>query len=176
MTVCSARFLLFSGPLSVRWQFNYYKKELLAKLKKHKVMVFPLTDSRLANNNLPESVQRLRCRTNYRALKYTPQIEAVAANLVGRLRAKGPYIALHLRYAAACSACPTPLGSGAHLLPSQHCRCSIVHSRMSRLIPFKGRRGGWRCISVFPRNRGEEGKGGGGGGERASHFARREGK
>ncbi|CAI7851653.1 unnamed protein product, partial [Closterium sp. NIES-54] len=70
--------------------------DLLLRLKKHRVMRFPLTDSRLANNGMPESIQRLRCRANYRALRYTNTISRVAENLVARMRKLGPYIALHL--------------------------------------------------------------------------------
>ncbi|KAF6136272.1 hypothetical protein GIB67_042757 [Kingdonia uniflora] len=56
------------------------------------------SDFRLANNNLPSDIQRLRCCALCKALHFPPQIEAMGKLLVDRMRSYGPYIALHLQY------------------------------------------------------------------------------
>ncbi|XP_051146045.1 rhamnogalacturonan I rhamnosyltransferase 1-like [Andrographis paniculata] len=77
---------------------QYYLHHILPLFGKHKVIHFNRTDSRLANNGLPLQLQRLRCRVNFQALKFTPQIEALGKKLINIIQRKGPYLALHLRY------------------------------------------------------------------------------
>ena len=72
--------------------------QILPLFDKHRVVHFNKTDTRLANNGLPLNLQKLRCRVNFQALKFTPQIETLGRKLVQILQEKGPFVALHLRY------------------------------------------------------------------------------
>jgi hypothetical protein len=56
------------------------------------------TDARLANNGLPIKIQKLRCRVNFNALRFTSQIEQLGRKIVRILRERGPFLVLHLRY------------------------------------------------------------------------------
>lgn len=47
---------------------------------------------------IPLDLQKLRCRVNFQALRFTPQIEDLGHKLVHILRGKGPFMVLHLRY------------------------------------------------------------------------------
>ncbi|XP_022007132.2 O-fucosyltransferase 19-like [Helianthus annuus] len=78
---------------------SYYQGEILSLLKQHKVVNFLHTDSRLANNDIPDSIQKIRCRTMYEALKGINKINELARKLVSRLKQNNDhYLALHLRY------------------------------------------------------------------------------
>ncbi|KAI0527572.1 hypothetical protein KFK09_003177 [Dendrobium nobile] len=89
---------LFSMP-PVSWsRETYYLNQVLPLIRKHKVLHFDKTDARLANNDLPTKLQMLRCRVNYEALRFTPQIQALGEKIISVLRKNGFFVVLHLRY------------------------------------------------------------------------------
>ncbi|XP_047167532.1 rhamnogalacturonan I rhamnosyltransferase 1-like [Vigna umbellata] len=90
--------LSYSMP-PISWSnISYYENQVLPLLLKHKVVHLNRTDARLANNGLPAEIQKLRCRVNFNALRFTSQIEELGRGIVKVLREKGPFVALHLRY------------------------------------------------------------------------------
>ncbi|KAK7266593.1 hypothetical protein RIF29_19242 [Crotalaria pallida] len=85
------------APIS--WSdISYYENQILPLLLKHKVVHLNRTDARLANNGLPPEIQKLRCRVNFNALRFTSQIEELGRRIVRILRENGPFLVLHLRY------------------------------------------------------------------------------
>ncbi|CAO2825268.1 unnamed protein product [Amaranthus hypochondriacus] len=83
----------------VSWSdLSYYQNQILPLFLKHKVVHLNKTDARLANNGLPLDIQKLRCKVNYQALKFTPEIEELGRRVVNILKQKGPFLVLHLRY------------------------------------------------------------------------------
>ncbi|XP_051116768.1 rhamnogalacturonan I rhamnosyltransferase 1-like [Andrographis paniculata] len=85
------------APIS--WSdISYYRNQILPLIQKHKVVHLNRTDARLANNNQPKEIQRLRCKVNFSALKFTHQIEELGRKVISILRRKGPFLVLHLRY------------------------------------------------------------------------------
>ncbi|KAJ3680447.1 hypothetical protein LUZ60_016725 [Juncus effusus] len=75
----------------------YQSRVLPALVKKHVVQLTKY-DYRLSNNLEPD-LQKLRCRANYHALKFTDPIRKMGETLVQRMREKSPrFIALHLRF------------------------------------------------------------------------------
>ncbi|KAI5055797.1 hypothetical protein GOP47_0029318 [Adiantum capillus-veneris] len=77
---------------------KYYQEEIAQLWENYKIIRASKSDSRLANNNLPADIQKLRCRVHYDALRFAPPIEALGKKLLERMRVDGPFIALHLRY------------------------------------------------------------------------------
>ncbi|KAI5672461.1 hypothetical protein M9H77_12825 [Catharanthus roseus] len=81
------------------WSSMGYYEETTELWKEYQVIHVAKSDSRLANNDLPLDIQRLRCRALYDALRFSPPIESLGKKLVERLRSRANrYIALHLRY------------------------------------------------------------------------------
>ncbi|KAF7809004.1 rhamnogalacturonan I rhamnosyltransferase 1-like [Senna tora] len=89
---------LFSMP-PISWSnITYYYQVILPLIKKYEVVHFTKTDARLANNGIPEEVQKLRCRVNYEAMRFASPLQKLAKKLVTILKQRGPYMSLHLRY------------------------------------------------------------------------------
>ncbi|XP_024378475.1 O-fucosyltransferase 38 isoform X1 [Physcomitrium patens] len=81
------------------WSNVKYYVDIIAPVwRDYRVIRASKSDSRLANNDLPADIQKLRCRVHYDALRFSCAIDEFGKKLVERLRRNGPYIALHLRY------------------------------------------------------------------------------
>ncbi|XP_002525944.2 rhamnogalacturonan I rhamnosyltransferase 1 isoform X2 [Ricinus communis] len=90
--------MFYSLP-PISWSnISYYLHQILPLVQKYKIIHLNKTDARLANNGLPLQIQKLRCRVNFNALRFTPQIEELGRRVVRILREKGPFLVLHLRY------------------------------------------------------------------------------
>ncbi|GAB2210446.1 hypothetical protein Droror1_Dr00015712 [Drosera rotundifolia] len=75
-----------------------YEKRVLPVLMKRHAAQLSKFDYRLANK-LPADLQKLRCRVNYHALKFTMPIHHMGEVLVNRMKMLSKhYIALHLRF------------------------------------------------------------------------------
>ncbi|KAF0913810.1 hypothetical protein E2562_024896 [Oryza meyeriana var. granulata] len=83
----------------ISWSdISYYQNQILPLIRKYKILHLNKTDARLANNGLPMEIQKLRCRVNFAALRFTPEIEELGRRVVQILRRNGPFVVLHLRY------------------------------------------------------------------------------
>ncbi|CAN4086219.1 unnamed protein product [Withania somnifera] len=90
--------MIYTMP-PISWSgISYYHNQILPLIRKYKVVHLNRTDARLANNGQPMEIQKLRCRVNFGALKFTPQIEELGRKVIRLLRQKGPFMVLHLRY------------------------------------------------------------------------------
>ncbi|XP_057978121.1 O-fucosyltransferase 29 [Malania oleifera] len=77
---------------------EYYLDQVLPILLRRRVVQLTKFDYRLANN-LDEELQKLRCRVNYHALRFTKPIREIGQRLVKRMRKMAKrYIAVHLRF------------------------------------------------------------------------------
>uniref|UniRef100_A0A803MCF1 O-fucosyltransferase family protein n=1 Tax=Chenopodium quinoa TaxID=63459 RepID=A0A803MCF1_CHEQI len=77
---------------------KYYLNRILPLLKKKHAVQLTKFDYRLSNV-LETDLQKLRCRVNYHALKFTDPIVEMGRKLVERMRMRSEhFIALHLRF------------------------------------------------------------------------------
>ncbi|XP_052201769.1 O-fucosyltransferase 29-like isoform X1 [Diospyros lotus] len=77
---------------------EYYLDQVLPILLRRRVLQLTKFDYRLANN-LDEDLQKLRCRVNYHALRFTKPIRELGQKLVSRMRKMTDrFIAIHLRF------------------------------------------------------------------------------
>lgn len=81
---------------------DFYIDNVLPRIKEKKIMALKPFVDRLGYDNVPSEINRLRCRVNYHALKFLPDIENMAEILASRMRNRTgtshPYMALHLRF------------------------------------------------------------------------------
>ncbi|XP_059640277.1 O-fucosyltransferase 29 [Cornus florida] len=77
---------------------EYYLDQVLPILQRRRVVQLTKFDYRLSSN-LDEELQKLRCRVNYHALRFTKPIRHLGQKLVMRMRKMAKrYIAVHLRF------------------------------------------------------------------------------
>ncbi|XP_022135087.1 uncharacterized protein At1g04910-like [Momordica charantia] len=89
---------IYSMP-PISWSdISYYHNQVLPLIQKYKVVHLNRTDARLANNGQPMEIQKLRCRVNFSALRFTSQIEELGRKVIKLLSQNGPFLVLHLRY------------------------------------------------------------------------------
>ncbi|GAA0174970.1 protein modifying enzyme [Lithospermum erythrorhizon] len=109
---------------------NWYLENVLPVLQSYGIAAISPFSHRLAFDNMPMDIQRLRCKVNFQALQFVPHIRALGDNLISRLRnpsspietgsnqikewtnekskQEGKFVVLHLRFdkdMAAHSAC-----------------------------------------------------------------------
>ncbi|MCD7455307.1 O-fucosyltransferase 29 [Datura stramonium] len=77
---------------------EYYLDQVLPVLLRRRVLQLTKFDYRLAND-LDEELQKLRCRVNYHALRFTKPIRNFGQKLVVRMRKMARrFVAVHLRF------------------------------------------------------------------------------
>ncbi|CAN6584185.1 unnamed protein product [Malus baccata var. baccata] len=65
---------------------DWYLENVLPILQRYGVAAISPFSHRLAFDNLPQNIQRLRCKVNFQALAFVPRIKELGETLVNRLR------------------------------------------------------------------------------------------
>ncbi|XP_024537439.1 O-fucosyltransferase 1 isoform X2 [Selaginella moellendorffii] len=77
---------------------SWYETEALAKMKQHGAIYLTPFSHRLAEEIPNAEYQRLRCRVNFHALRFKPDVMQLSNQIVSRLRAEGHFMSIHLRF------------------------------------------------------------------------------
>ncbi|KAH7420398.1 hypothetical protein KP509_13G006000 [Ceratopteris richardii] len=81
---------------------QFYLDNVLPRIKEKRIMALKPFVDRLGYDNVPPEINMLRCKVNYHALKFLPEVEEMADVLIARMRNRTgilhPYMALHLRF------------------------------------------------------------------------------
>eukprot|EP00897_Mesotaenium_endlicherianum_P007531 jgi/Mesen1/6806/ME000035S06190 len=78
---------------------SVFLQKVLPLLQTRKVVKLTKFDFRLSNHLEEVDLQKLRCRVNYGALRFTSTLRTLGEHLINKIRSlKGTYIAVHLRF------------------------------------------------------------------------------
>ncbi|XP_020596876.1 uncharacterized protein At1g04910 isoform X2 [Phalaenopsis equestris] len=77
---------------------KWYTTDALKKMKEHGAIYLTPFSHRLAEEIDNPELQRLRCRVNYHALRFKPDIMKLSHDIVNKLRTQGHFMSIHLRF------------------------------------------------------------------------------
>jgi len=77
---------------------SWYLTTALEKMKEHGAIYLTPFSHRLAEEIDNPEYQRLRCRVNYHALRFKPNIMKLSKGIVEKLRSQGHFMSIHLRF------------------------------------------------------------------------------
>ncbi|XP_039009041.1 O-fucosyltransferase 1-like [Hibiscus syriacus] len=77
---------------------EWYTMVALKKMQEHGAIYLTPFSHRLAEEIDNPEYQRLRCRVNYHALRFKPNIMKLSESIVDKLRAQGHFMSIHLRF------------------------------------------------------------------------------
>ncbi|KAF3456583.1 hypothetical protein FNV43_RR01237 [Rhamnella rubrinervis] len=79
-------------------EVSWYTTVALEKMKQHGAIYLTPFSHRLSEEVDNPEYQRLRCRVNYHALRFKPQIMKLSQSIVDKLRTQGHFMSIHLRF------------------------------------------------------------------------------
>uniref|UniRef100_A0A804NLM7 O-fucosyltransferase family protein n=1 Tax=Zea mays TaxID=4577 RepID=A0A804NLM7_MAIZE len=77
---------------------SWYATDALETMKKYGAIYLSPFSHRLAEDIDNPELQRLRCRVNYHALRFKPNIMKTSSEIVNKLRSEGHFMSIHLRF------------------------------------------------------------------------------